>query len=252
MPIIPQSPRNADLEVLKSEMSFELPLFPLNVVLFPRMPLPLHIFEPRYRLLTRRCLEGGHFPIERAFGVTMIVAGQEGTSDALPAEVGCTAQITAVTPMTDGRFNLHTVGGRRFQVLSRRIVDEYWVGDCRWLDDLEDGEDLSTQVARVRSALHDYLRAVAEGAGVSTPDLAQLEVPLSSLEFSMWIAALLPLAPPEKQPLLEMTSTAARLEEEYTLLRRAQVIQRAYSRREAAASGDGSTAANADQFVSLN
>jgi ATP-dependent Lon protease len=231
-------------------MNFELPLFPLNLVLFPGMPMPLHIFEPRYRLLTRRCLEGGHFPIERSFGVTLLAAGVEGEGDTVPAEIGCTAKIIHVAPLPDGRFNLQTIGGQRFQVLSRRMEDEYWIGSCCWLEDDDTSHDLSDETGRVRAALEGYLRAIAAGAGVRTPDLAQLEMPVSAVNFSMWIAALLPLAPHEKQPLLEMTSTAARLEEEYLLLRRAEVIQRAYSRREAETPGAGAQAA--DQFVSLN
>lgn len=231
-------------------MNFELPLFPLNVVLFPGMPLPLHIFEPRYRLLTRRCLEGGHFPVERAFGVTLVAEGEEGKANTVPVEIGCTAKIIHVAPLPDGRFNLQTVGGRRFQVHARRMEDEYWIGSCCWLDDDQISEDLHEATARVRLALDGYLRAIAAGAGVSTPDLAQLEMPVSAFDFSMWIAALLPLAPHEKQPLLEMTSTAARLEEEYLLLRRAEVIQRAFSKRETETPNVSSQ--GADHFVSLN
>jgi Lon protease-like protein len=233
-------------------MSFELPLFPLNVVLFPGMPLPLHIFEPRYQLLTRRCLDGGYFPIERAFGVTLLADGEEGSGSATPSEIGCIAKISHVSPLPDGRFNLQTIGGRRFQVLSRRMEDEYWVGECSWLDDAPENASQEEEAARVRNALDGYLRAIAEGAGVSTPDLAQLEVPPSPEAFSMWIAALLPLAPQEKQPLLELTSTFARLEREYSLLRRAEVIQRAYARREATSPNDRANPTDADHFVSLN
>jgi Lon protease-like protein len=230
-------------------MPFELPLFPLNVVLFPGMPLSLHIFEPRYRLLTRRCLEGGHFPVERVFGVTLIAEGQEGRENTVPSEIGCTARISHVAPLPDGRFNLQTVGERRFRVLSRRMEDEYWVGQVEWFDDLQQSSPLEDEATRVRGALDGYLRAIAEGAGVGVPDLAQLEVPSSPEAFSMWIAALLPLAPQEKQPLLELAVTASRLQTEYSLLRRAEVIQRAYARREASTPRQH---ADADQFISLN
>ncbi len=233
-------------------MPIELPLFPLNVVLFPGMPLPLHIFEPRYRLLTRRCLDGGHFAEERTFGVTLLTDGTEGQNNTVPNEVGCTARITHVSPLPDGRFNLQTVGGRRFQVLSRRIEDEYWVGTIEWLDDDESYEDMDGEAVRVRTALTGYLNSIAEGAGVHTPDLAHLEIPPRPVDFSMWIGALLPLPPHEKQPLLEMTSTIARLEEEYLMLRRAEVIQRAFARREADGPQPPSNAEGADQFVSLN
>ncbi len=61
-------------------MSFELPILPLNVVLFPGMPLPLHIFEPRYRLMINRCIDAN-----KVFGVAMLIEGQEGQSGTLPA-----------------------------------------------------------------------------------------------------------------------------------------------------------------------
>jgi Lon protease-like protein len=230
-------------------MSFELPLFPLNVVLFPGMPLSLHIFEPRYRLLTRRCLDNGYFPLERAFGVTLLAEGQEGQANTQPLEIGCTARIVHVTPLPDDRFNLQTLGERRFRVLSKRIEDEYWIGEVEWLDDHQENPILEAEVTRVRCALDGYLRAIADGAGVGTPDLAQLEVPSSPETFSMWIAALMPVAPREKQPLLEMTSTSQRLAAECLLLRRTEVIQRAFTQRETNAPPQNT---DADQFVSLN
>src|SRR2546428_795565 len=65
-----------------------LPLFPLHVVLFPGLPLPLHIFEPRYRLMVGRCLEASS-----AFGVVLIRAGREVGEPATPYSVGTTAPI---------------------------------------------------------------------------------------------------------------------------------------------------------------
>lgn len=212
------------------------------------MPLPLHIFEPRYRLLTQRCLEGGHFTIERAFGVTLLAEGEEGCDNTVPSQVGCTAQINHVAPLPGGRYNLQTVGGRRFEVLSKRMEDEYWIGTVQWLDDTDADAHLDETAAQVRRALEGYLNAIATGTGASTPDLAQLAMPASPYDFSMWIAALLPLTPREKQPLLEMTSTAQRLEAEYNLLRRAEVIQRAFLRREAMVTDSAAR----DRFVSLN
>lgn len=233
-------------------MSFELPLFPLNVVLFPGMPLPLHIFEPRYRLLTRRCLEGGCFSLERAFGVTLLAGGEEGQPNTEPSEIGCVAKISQVAPLPDGRFNLQTMGERRFRVLSRRMEDEYWLGEVEWFDDRPETRSLDEDANRVRGALQGYLRAIASGAGVSTPDMAQLKVPHSSEAFSMWIAALLPITPAEKQLLLEMTSTSKRLDEEFRLLQRAEVVQRAYTRREASTHRAGVKPTDSDHFVSLN
>ena len=66
----------------------ELPIFPLGTVLFPGMPLPLHIFEERYKRMIGRCLDG-----DRAFGVTLLKSGREVGGPAIPHEVGTIARI---------------------------------------------------------------------------------------------------------------------------------------------------------------
>src|SRR4028119_1240665 len=108
-------------------MSFELPIFPLSVVLFPGMPLPLHIFEPRYRLMMSRVLDG-----DRTFGVALIVDGLEGFPSTLPAPIGCTAEIVEDTVLPDGRMNLQSEGRRRFRLLSVRGEDGYLIGTAEW------------------------------------------------------------------------------------------------------------------------
>lgn len=236
-------------------MPLEIPIFPLNVVLFPGMQLPLHIFEPRYRLMVQRALDGGFFDLDKAFGVALIVAGREGESETRPASVGCLAEMTQFTSLADGRFNLMCTGQRRFEIVSLREEDDYLIGQVEWLDD-ERGEavnahDLSQEAQRTRNALGSYLAALAQNAGSLAPDLMQQAVPSSPEEFSMWAATLLPLSPIEKQPLLETTSTLQRLQREYSLLRRAEVIQRAYFKRIQLLQQFGD-AESADQFASLN
>lgn len=236
-------------------MRFEIPIFPLNVVLFPGMQLPLHIFEPRYQLMVRRCMDGNYFTIDRAFGVALLVSGREGEAGTFPATTGCLADITQSVPLPDGRVNLMAQGRRRFEIHSLRTEDEYLIGDVSWLDD-ESGEAVNAsdeilEAKRTRVALESYLAAIAENAGSLAPDMMQLEIPSSPTDFSMWVAALLPLAPHEKQPLLETTSTLSRLQQEYSLLRRAEVIQRAYFRR-AAFLRQSSDPNAPDQFASLN
>lgn len=232
-------------------MTFEIPIFPLNVVLFPGMQLPLHIFEPRYCTMIARCLEGENFGVERAFGVAMMRSGREGESDTYPADVGCLAHIAQVAPLPDGRYNLMATGQRRFVIRSLREEDDYLVGTVEWLED-EAGEEFAEDEAhRTRAALESYLRATAENSGSFSPDMMQLEIPISAYELSMWIAALLPLPPQEKQPLLEATSTTQRLLREYSLLQRAEVIQRAFFRRAAFLRQTNDPNAS-DQFASLN
>src|SRR5437867_7646538 len=88
-----------------------LPLFPLTTVLFPEMLLPLHIFEPRYRLLVRRCMDD-----DRPFGVVLIRSGQEVGAIAEPHAIGTEAKIMAFSPLSDGRSYVVVRGIRRFAV----------------------------------------------------------------------------------------------------------------------------------------
>ena len=94
-----------------------LPLFPLNVVLFPGGYLPLHIFEERYRLMTRHCLDG-----DRRFGVVLISSGSEVGDPAAPEAVGTIAVIDEVRTLDDGRMLIGTKGERRFRIVE--IVEQ--------------------------------------------------------------------------------------------------------------------------------
>src|SRR5437762_3596677 len=92
-------------------MTHKLPLFPLNTVLFPGMPISLYIFEERYRLMIGRCLDQN-----TVFGVVLIREGSEVEPGAIPHLVGTTAQITESVQMEDGRYYLVATGQRRFRI----------------------------------------------------------------------------------------------------------------------------------------
>ena len=94
-----------------------LPLFPLNLVLFPGGYLPLHIFEERYRLMMRHCLDG-----ERRFGVVLINSGSEVGKPAVPEAVGTVAKIDEVRTLDDGRMLIGVKGEQRFRILE--IVEQ--------------------------------------------------------------------------------------------------------------------------------
>jgi uncharacterized protein len=103
---------------------FELPLFPLNTVLFPGMPLELHIFEERYKLMINKCLDK-HKP----FGVVLIRHGRaEQDSLAESYSVGCTAHITQMNPLDEGRMNIVAIGHERFRILSVKRDQPYLTG----------------------------------------------------------------------------------------------------------------------------
>ena len=95
-------------------MPTRLPVFPLSVVLFPGTPLPLHIFEPRYRQMLADCLAD-----DRRFGITP--AGADGEAPD-PGMVGCTAEVRVNQELPDGRSNIVVLGGDRFVVA--RVLEE--------------------------------------------------------------------------------------------------------------------------------
>src|SRR3990172_7303439 len=101
-----------EASIWREAPALELPLFPLNAVLFPGATLPLHIFEERYKQMIRRCLE------ERTpFGVLLIRKGNEVGEPAEPFDVGTVADMVRVQHLQEGRMNILCRGGERFRVV---------------------------------------------------------------------------------------------------------------------------------------
>ena len=110
---------------MENSQWIDLPLFPLNTVLFPGMILPLHIFEERYKLMIERCLDE-----ERPFGVLLIREGKEVGGTAVPHTVGTTTLIASVTRADGGRMNIITIGLERFRLRTLRRERPYLVGNA--------------------------------------------------------------------------------------------------------------------------
>lgn len=108
----------------------EIPLFPLQVVLFPGGVLPLHIFEPRYREMVTYCLD-----TDSEFGVVLINEGTETGGAAGPYRVGTATRILDVSHLPDGRMNIVTAGEYRFEILDVQDELPYLVAQVRLLDD---------------------------------------------------------------------------------------------------------------------
>lgn len=166
-----------------------IPLFPLEAVLFPRTPLPLHIFEPRYKLMIRRCVES-----RREFGV--ILARSDGT-----AGVGCTAEIIRVVKRyEDGRMDILTMGQTPFRVLEVFDQQPYLEAAVEFLEDGPGRAAPETQQKLLK--LSDDCHTLLFGR-TSSPRGAEF-----SLAFQ--IAAELPLDLEFKQELLEIRSEPER------------------------------------------
>ena len=198
-------------------MSDLLPLFPLGSVLFPGALLPLHIFEPRYRVLIRRSVEA-----KRPFGIVLIRSGEEVGSPAEPHQVGTEARIVAASALPDGRSYIVTQGERRFAI-ERLISDAepYLVGKVRFLEEPE-GATAPSRVTDALEALGAYLVAVLavteddRGERALTDELRTA----TPVDIAYRIAASLAVDPSERQALLELATAADRLVEETRILRR--------------------------------
>lgn len=190
-----------------------LPLFPLRTVLFPGMPLPLHIFEPRYREMLQRCLAG-----DRCFGVALIKRGVEVGGPAVPHAVGTVARVVEVEALPDGRFEILTLGEDRFQVLAVSDDRPYLVGRVRTIHDADPLDDALVQLAdAVAVAFRDLVAQLQRLAGEPS---APPELPDNPRQVSFAVASALQLPLPEKQSLLELTSTAERLRRLMAAIRR--------------------------------
>lgn len=207
-------------------MPRRLPLFPLSMVLFPGLVLPLHVFEERYRALVRDLLA---LPEEeREFGVVAIRLGREVGEDGVTAlhEVGCTARLRRAEPHEDGRFDIVTTGRQRF-VLSELVEDErpYLVGLVEPLEDpVGDPREAELLDSAVRGAYVAYLTALSDaGAG----DMVEPELPDDPLVLSYLVAATVVLDLADRQALLAEPDGVARLTTELTVLRRETRLLRA-------------------------
>ncbi|MCI0439606.1 MAG: LON peptidase substrate-binding domain-containing protein [Chloroflexi bacterium] len=189
-----------------------LPLFPLNVVLFPNGALPLQIFEERYKQMLKDCLDG-----DSTFGVVLIKAGAEVGAPAIPYSVGTVARIAQVTEIRGGRFLVSVVGQRRFRIMSIAQYRPYMTAYVELLDDGADSWVPPAEMEAIRRAVTSYQSLALGLAGGWTQ---RARVPSDPAALSYRIGDMLQVRLAEKQALLEEPSAAKRLEAELDLLRR--------------------------------
>ena len=177
-----------------------IPLFPLNIVLFPDGPLPLRIFETRYVDMVRRCMRE-----DGCFGVVLISAGLE-AGPAQTYDVGTTAKIIDFHQLQDGLLGLSCVGQRRFRILQKSVAkDGLNLGEIEWL---AEGPVLS--VPARHAPLAELLRVVL-------PQLGEVYTGIDMrLDDAAWVgqrlAEILPIELSLKQSFLEMDDPIQRLD----------------------------------------
>lgn len=212
-------------------MTQKLPLFPLSTVLFPGAPLPLSIFEERYRLMIGRCIEQN-----TSFGVLLIrdgteidpndpwvrqqraLLGEEEAFEETPAVVtatiGTTARINGGVRLEDGRYFLDTVGDRRFRLQYLIQRAPYLVGSVAYLPE-EAGTDVLEPANQLRDIYTRYQASLTAATGVEL----QMETPPDDpIRLTYWLAHQLQVDNDHKQRWLE-ADVATRLREMTALLR---------------------------------
>jgi len=182
-------------------------MFPLGTVLFPYGVLPLHVFEPRYRLMTEHCLAG-----DATFGVVLIERGSEVGGGDTRFDVGTAARIVRAGQLADGRYVLATVGVQRLRVRTWLPDDPYPQAEVELLDDGEtDASDAGARCDAVAGLLRRVfgLRSeLGEPVPAVTVELAPDDVARAGYE----AAALAPFGPLDAQALLQLDDPVARLE----------------------------------------
>lgn len=191
---------------------YELPLFPLNTVLFPGMMLPLHIFEDRYKEMMQRCLSNSE-----PFGVVLLKEGRDTGPLGAIHDIGTIAEITEVKRLQGGRMNIVSVGHRRFRLHSLHNNYNYLTGIVEDFPLLNIDTSATQQLAqRVMVKLTSYLKTFRK-LGKLNVDFQQFPDDPETLAFLT--AIVLPISNEEKQELLSISDAEVILQDEFNRLR---------------------------------
>ena len=193
----------------------ELPIFPLPVVLFPGMPMPLHIFEERYRKMLADIRAG-----DNLFGLSYFDASSTDKDIPPAGHVGCVAEVTETQALPDGRSNILAVGVVRYEAEGYvERGDSYLVVRPTYFEDEDEDEseltansrDVATMFMRVANSI----RVMNDERG-NLPDISDTD----PQKLSFLVAAAMEIEIETKQQLLEMRSTSERLNRLRDLLAR--------------------------------
>lgn len=185
----------------------ELPLFPLNTVLFPGVPISLHIFEERYKEMVEMCLA-----TQSPFGV--VLSREDDDSYGFPSDpnlTGTSAQITQVERLPDGRMNILAVGVERFQVVSLRFDRPYLIGVVEPAPiSGEDTYSAERASDSLRPWVERYLEILTMAADEDI-DFQAAQLPDDPLSLGYLAAALVQIPSEQKQMLLDATEATTLL-----------------------------------------
>ncbi|KAI4335956.1 hypothetical protein L6164_014548 [Bauhinia variegata] len=198
-----------------------LPLFVMDVVI-PCQKFPLHIFEPRYRLMVRRIMEGNH-----RMGMVIV----DSTTGSL-AEFACEVEITECEPLPDGRFYIEIESRRRFRMIRSWDQDGYRVAEVEWIQDIipsegtREREDLQQLTYNAAEYARSWIRREKEAARQDLRRFEKLQFVEAMMpptrdpeRFSFWLATLSNRKPSERLDLLRIRDTKERIKRGLICLR---------------------------------
>ena len=212
----------------------ELPLFPLPVVLFPGMPMPLHIFEPRYRKMLADIRAG-----ENLFGLSYFDSDLSEKDFPPAGHIGCVAEVTESQPLPDGRSNILTVGIVRYSVSSYvERGDPYLVARVEYFEDDDEDQarlgETSREVAGLFMRVAKAIRLLNDERG-NLPDISDTD----PQKLSFLVGAAMEIESETKQELLELRSTFERLRRLRDMLKRVISNYEERARLHSLAKGNG-------------
>lgn len=193
-------------------MSSTLPLFPLNTVLFPGMPLPLRVFEERYLRMLRDYRDR-----DPVFGVVLIRSGRESGSIPDIHATGTAASLAGEPHRRSDPTNIVVTGGTRFRIVDIDWSQGFALASVSWLDDPTPSPDVERVQRRTKELLRRYVRGITRLTGRR---FDHVRLPLNPVSCSWEIAARLPLHTWERQSLLEEPDTARRFDALRYVIRR--------------------------------
>ena len=192
-------------------MAEQLPLFPLNTILFPTMPLPLHIFEERYKKMINQCIDAN-----APFGVILIKSGKEVGGSAKPHNIGTVAQIKRVEMINEGRMNLLVIGEHRFRITEITQEQPILTADVDFLKpEKTDASLFPDKISKIRGLFWRYLNLILTEAPSSE---AEKSIPTKPDSLTFMVASSLQIGLSEKQKLLETLNCEELMDKEIGML----------------------------------